>query len=331
VVERLSDVGERKAIASVQEILGPRGAEAAKGDDAAVVRAPSAESLDLVATTDTLTYALHRFPGTPLRLFGYYACAVSISDLASMGAKPRGMLIAVGLPGETAFGDLKDMALGFRRAADQLGFDVWGGDLKQALTEHITTTAIGEITRGRGMRRKGIKAGWTVGLTGFVGRAAMGARLAGKGDAVGFDMLYGFEPRVEAGRAAAALTRSVACIDTSDGLSTSLDQLARATPGIGFEVDWESLPLQPGLRKAVGLAAVEDIALHWGGDFELVLCAPPRVFRRLKEELARLGCPLTAVGRAVEGGELQLVRNGNRGQLAVHGFEHFRSVPGSVP
>jgi len=331
LAERLGDVGERRAIASVLSILGPRGREAAKGDDGAVVRATRAPGAALVVTTDTLTYALHRFPRAPLRLFGYYACAVSISDLAAMGARPRGMLIAVGLPAETPFGDLKDLALGFRRAAERLGFDVWGGDLKEAPSEHITTTALGEAPRGRALRRRGARPGWTVGVTGFVGRAAMGAHLAARHDPVGFEMLYAFEPRVEAGRALAALTRSAVCMDTSDGLSASLGELARASPGVGFEVERERLPVQPGLRKAIGVERAHDATLHWGGDFELLIAAPPRVFARARADLAARGCPLTAIGRTTECGGLALLAGGVRREIAVAGFEHFRSAAGTAP
>jgi thiamine-monophosphate kinase len=331
MVERLSDVGERKAIASVLSILGPRGREAAKGDDAAVVRPASREGRVLVASTDSVSYALHRFEGTPLRLFGYFACAVTVSDLAAMGAVPRGMLIATGLPAHTPFGDLKDLALGFRRAADQLGFDVWGGDLKESPTEHITTTGVGEAARGHVLRRAGAKAGWTLGLTGFAGRAAMGAHLARLGDAVGFDMLYGFKPRVEAAHEFASLTRSAVAIDTSDGLSSCLDQLARANPGRGFEVEWSALPLQPGLRKAVGLERVVDVALHWGGDYELLVAAPPRVFARAHQAMADVGCPLTAIGRVTGAEGLRLVHEGRVVPLQVGGYEHFRSAHGAVP
>jgi thiamine-monophosphate kinase len=329
VVETLADVGERRAIASVQGILAARGREAAKGDDGAVVRVPRAPGARLVVTTDTLTYALHRFPGAPLRLFGYYACAVSISDLAAMGATPRGMMIAVGLPPQTPFGDLKDLALGFRRAADRLGFDVWGGDLKQAPTEHITTTALGEVARGRALTRRGARAGWTLAVTGFVGRAAMGGQLAARGEAEGFEMLYGFQPRVREAKAVARLAPSAACIDTSDGLSAALDQLARATPGVGFVVDAAQLPVQPGLRKAMGVDRSLEVVLHWGGDFELLLALPAPALEPARTALARMGCPLTAIGRVTRGGGLRLLGPQGERELPVRGFEHFLSSAGA--
>jgi thiamine-monophosphate kinase len=327
----LADLGERKAIAAVQEILGARGKEAAKLDDAAVVPGPSKPGAQVVATTDTLTYQLHRLPNTPLDLFGYYACAVSISDLAAMGARPRGMLIAVGLPPATAIGDLKDLALGFRRAADRLGFDVWGGDLKQAPHPHITTTAIGEVAKGRALRRgRGVKPGWIIGVTGFVGRAAMGARMAQRSESLGFELVYDLPSRVAEGRAAAATSTRIAAMDSSDGLSVVLSQLSQLN-GIGFDVEPSALPVQPGLRKEMGVEEALNAALHWGGDFELVLCAPRDVFEALRKKFARMDTALTPIGVAVKGAELTLIKGGGRQALPVGGFEHFKTRPADAP
>jgi thiamine-monophosphate kinase len=326
----LADVGERKAIELVQAILGARAKEAAKLDDAAVIRVPQADRSDVVTTTDTLSFALHRLPGAPLRLFGYFACAVSISDLAAMGARPLGMLVALGLPRDTRVGDLEDMALGFRMACNRADFDIWGGDLKEAEAPYVTGTAFGTVARGRALRRAaGIEPGWTVGVTGFVGRAAMGASLASRGDAMGHELVYGIEPRVAESQAAAAAGRKVACIDSSDGLSASLLHLAKANKGVGFEVDWNQLPLQPGLRKEVGPQRVEHAALDWGGDYELVFCAPPRVFERVRAAIRKVGTPLTPIGQAVGQPGMFLHRDGYRALWQGRGYEHFKNKPGA--
>jgi thiamine-monophosphate kinase len=324
-VATLADLGEREAIRRVQEILGRRAAEAARLDDAAVVRLPA--GTETVTTTDTLALSTHRLAGAPMRLFGYFACAVSVSDLAAMGATPRGMLLAVGLPRSTPEGDLWDLALGFRSAANRLDFDVWGGDLKEAEAGYVTGTAVGSVPRGRALRRaRGVAPGWTVGVTGFLGRAAFGAAIAAKGDALGYELVYNFEPRVEAGLAAAAVGGKVACIDSSDGLSASLLHLAAVNLGVGFELDRESLPVQPGLRKLAGPAKALELALDWGGDYELVFCAPPRTYARLKEALRARRIPLTAVGRAVAEDGLFLAAGAGRERLGMRGFEHFRSA-----
>ncbi len=327
----LADIGERDAIRMIQKILGRRAQEAARLDDAAVVRLKDGATSELVATTDTLTFASHLLPGTPLRLFGYFCCAVSISDLAAMGAKPAGMLLAVGLPATTAVGDLEDLTLGFRMACNKLDFDVWGGDLKEAPTPHVTGTAMGTVPRGKALRRaRGIKPGWALATTGFLGRAAMGALLAKKGDAVGFEMVYIIEPPVEAGLAAVKVGGPIACIDSSDGLSASLLHLIASNPGIGFEVDGGALPVYPGLRKEAGREKALELALDWGGDYELVFCAPARTMERLKDELSGLRIPLTRIGQAVGEGGLFLSQEGVRAKMGLRGFEHFRTpVTGS--
>ena len=328
----LTDIGERKAIDMIQKILGRRAKEAARLDDAAVVRVPGAGKRDLVTTTDTLSFSTHRLKGTPARLFGYFACAVSISDIAAMGARPLGMLVAMGLPRSTAVGELEDLALGFRTACNKLDFDIWGGDLKEAQAPYVTGTAFGVVDRGRALRRAcGVKPGWKVGVTGFVGRAAFGAAMASRGDAVGYELAYMIEPRVPEGRAAARLTGKVACIDSSDGLAASLHHLSRANGGVGFEVDSGKLPLQPGLRKELGVEGALRAALGWGGDYELVLCASPKVFGDLTRAMARVGTPFTEVGRSVAGGGLSLVQDGGRKPLEPTGYEHFISEPASTP
>lgn len=324
----LADIGERQAIELVQKILGRRAREAARLDDAAVVRLKDGAKVEVVTTTDTLAFSTHRLAGAPLRLFGQFACAVSISDLAAMGATPRGMLLAVGLPPETAVGDLEDLALGFRSACNRWGFDIWGGDLKESPSPYVTGTAVGTVARGRALRRaRAVRPGWVVGVTGFVGRAAFGAALAKRRDAVGFDLVYGFEPRVEAGARASALGGAVACIDSSDGLVASLLHLVAVNPGVGFEVDAGALPLYPGLRKEVGPEEALRLALEWGGDYELVFCAPARTFGRLKEALRGTGAPLCAIGRAATDEGLFLVDESARRRIEGRGWESFGPAP----
>jgi thiamine monophosphate kinase len=164
-----------------------------------------------------------------------------------------------------------------------------------------------------------------------VGRAAHGAALAARGDAVGYELVYMIEPRVPEGQAASRLTGKIACTDSSDGLAASLHHLSRANGGVGFEVDAGMLPLQPGLRKEVGVEAALAAALGWGGDYELVLCASPNVFTRLSRAMARVGTPFTQVGRAVAGGGLSLIQDGARKPIEHTGYEHFISAPASTP
>ncbi|MBA3806663.1 MAG: hypothetical protein H0X14_13245, partial [Acidobacteria bacterium] len=69
------------------------------GDDAAVIRQRG--NYDSVITTDLLVedidFDLDKFH-TPPRDVGHKALAVSLSDIAAMGALPRWSLVSVGMP-----------------------------------------------------------------------------------------------------------------------------------------------------------------------------------------------------------------------------------------
>src|ERR1043166_573713 len=80
---------------------------AAIGDDAAVLRTSAGS--ELVVTTDLMVEDVDfRRTTAPPALLGHKALAVSLSDIAAMGARPRWSLISIGVPEdvwETEFAD----------------------------------------------------------------------------------------------------------------------------------------------------------------------------------------------------------------------------------
>jgi len=88
-MSRCEEIGERDLIRRISEILGGM-----ENDDCAVI---DEGDRYLVATTDML----HRqtdFPDimNPWQM-GWMSVAVNLSDIAAMGAKPAGILLATGL------------------------------------------------------------------------------------------------------------------------------------------------------------------------------------------------------------------------------------------
>src|SRR5215207_3283808 len=69
------------------------------GDDAAVFRTTSGK--ETVVTTDLLIEDIDfRRTTIPPYLLGHKALAVSLSDIAAMGARPRWSLISIGIPSD---------------------------------------------------------------------------------------------------------------------------------------------------------------------------------------------------------------------------------------
>jgi thiamine-monophosphate kinase len=104
----------------------------------------------------------------------------------------------------------------------------------------------------------------------------------------------------------------VAAIDLSDGLRADAAHLAAASD-VALEIDADRVPVASG-------ATPED-ALAGGDDYELLVASrtplPEAEFAR------RFSTPLTAIGRAVEGGyAVHLLRDGKR-VAAPSGYDHF--------
>src|ERR671926_32266 len=100
------------------------------GDDAAVLR-PRA-GFDLVLTADLLVEGVDFRLGrgwTTARDLGHKALAVSLSDAAAMGARPRFCLLSIGVPRRLWRGGFADeFYRGVRDLARRHGVRVVGGD-----------------------------------------------------------------------------------------------------------------------------------------------------------------------------------------------------------
>src|SRR6266481_10102555 len=91
------------------------------GDDASVISQLAGRAV--VVTTDLLAEGIDFYrDATPPRLLGHKALAVSLSDIAAMGARPLWSLVSIGLPSEIWDSAFKDeFFAGYLALADQFG------------------------------------------------------------------------------------------------------------------------------------------------------------------------------------------------------------------
>lgn len=301
------------------------------GDDAAILR-PRPGS-DWIFSSDFSLEDVHFLEKYPAEAVGYRSLARAVSDLAAMGAHPEFFLLSVSLPSRRTGRWLDQMLAGMARASRESGLQLVGGDTSKWPKTAIAITVIGRTARNRALRREGARAGDRLFVSGKLGAAALGlAVMAGKRSG-GLNRsgryadlvrphLYPKIP-LELGIHLAEQKLASAMIDLSDGLSTDLARLARAS-GVGARVFLDRLPA---VRVPAALARRRirsiDLALNGGEDYGLLFTVPAKRAARIPSRFR--GVKITQIGEIVRGIDVTLVASDGRPRpLPMGGWDPFR-------
>jgi len=296
-------------------VPGPR-VRLGMGHDAAVFRH---DGRDVVLKTDTVVDGVDFVlaacgPAAAARK----AVAVTLSDLAAVGAVPRALVVSAILPRGVAWETFAGIARGLLAAAEEFGADLVGGDTSVADAPlSLAVFATGDLLDGGPVGRSGAKPGQVLSVTGPLGGSIFGRHLT-------------FRPRLDASRALLARRIPSAMMDLSDGLSRDLPRLCRAS-GVGADVDPAALPIHDDVaRHHDGRSALEH-ALHDGEDFELLLAHEP-LRPGVEAELEALGVRLRRIGLVTASpGVVRLVGTGGPTPLVPRGFDHLAGSPSPTP
>jgi thiamine-monophosphate kinase len=308
------------------------------GDDCAILRPPS--GCEVLVTTDFTLEGRHfRRDLHPPESVGHRCLARGLSDLAAMGATPMGAFLSLALP-ESMLAERKGRIWvdrffnGLRTLAEMHGVPLAGGDTSESPGGRnalvlADIVLVGSAPKGQALRRSGASAGDVLYVTGQLGGAAaeLSSLLKRRSGVVKVvvdeDRPQLFpEPRLDVGEALLRRGLATASLDISDGLSTDLAHLCRAS-GVAAEIELASLPIHPLARRPGGSAALLA-ALHGGEDYELLFTAPASL--RIPGSLA--GVPITRIGsvsKQRKGRSLMtmLKPDGTRSELEAGGWEHF--------
>lgn len=296
-------------------------AELGVGDDAALLRV--SDGKELAISTDMLVSGTHFFPDADPFQLGHKTLAVNLSDLAAMGAVPRWATLSLSLPSVDEQW-LQRFSEGFFALADDNGVELIGGDTTRGPL-NLCITIMGEVPRGKALRRDGAKVGDDIWVSGKLGQAALGlANLQGKFKFYGevrdecLKALHQPQPRVSLGLALRGIANSA--IDISDGLLADLGHILERS-NVGAEIEIEALPIvDDGVEKDVA----QRCALAGGDDYELCFTAPENqhdvlmaLAEQLKFPLTRIGHIKAALGCVVRDSEGKTI------QIEKGGYDHF--------
>ncbi len=317
----IADVGEFGFLARLlPSIPVSRGTVVGPGQDCAVIRVGARR---LLLTVDALVACVH-FERAWMSAYqiGRKSFLVNASDIAAMGGRPRWCVVSLGLPRDYPASELAALQKGILAAATDSGAAVVGGNLARAEQLFVSIALLGDAPP-RLVTRQGARPGDRVYVTGTLGDAAAGVHLlrAGTGSRKGARLIRRFRepvPRLHAGRLLARTGVVSAMIDVSDGLLQDLGHICEQSR-VGAEIDVSRVPLSAAYRVTVNDAS---FALRGGEDYELVCTVPERKVKRVERMQARLGCPLTWIGRVTRGRGVRVI--GRSGPARGGGYDHFR-------
>lgn len=307
------------------------------GDDAAVVR--PLPGRDILISSDLLVEDIdfRRSTTTPV-LLGHKCLAVSLSDIAAMGARPRWALVSIGVPQDiwesTCVDDFYDGLLALARQYD---VQLIGGDTSRSPEKIlIDSIVVGDCSSGSALKRSGAKPGDQIFVTGELGAAAAGLRLIERGahlPSEGSEDLHLIdqlvlrhlrpEPRVGWGIVLGQERLATAMIDVSDGLSSDLNHLCEASR-VGALLESSAVPIDKHVVEICGRRALDplQLALHGGEDFELLFTVDPSNVGKLPRRVD--GVSVTRVGEIRSAAEGVMISEGTRiWELEPGGWRHF--------
>lgn len=278
-------------------------------DDAAVLPFPIGR--DLVLTKDMMIEGVHFLPQDPPGDVAWKLLAVNLSDLAAKGATPFGVLTGYALADSDEWD--REFVAGLGRALEHFGVPLLGGDtvrMPDCAPRVLSLTALGHVPPGQAPDRRAAKAGDLLWVSGTIGDAGAGLKIAQGGDGPRA-LLKRFRlpiPRLRLGKLLAPHVHAM--MDVSDGLLIDAERIATAS-NMALSIRLEAVPISLPLHEWAGDDREARLAAATAGDdYELLFTAPPSRTILLNElaEAARIG--ITCLGEVQEGLGMKLTHNG---------------------
>jgi len=296
----IKDIGEFGLIQRIKKqikfdssvIVGP-------GDDCAVVEFSKKEYL--LFTCDMLIEGIDFTRKVDPRLIGRKALAVSLSDIAACGGKPRYALVSLGLPKRTSLKIADGIIKGILDLAEEFKVNIVGGDLSRADKITLDVSVTGVVKKPQLVLRSGAKKGDVIFVSGPLGGSLKGKHLD-------------FTPRVKEAEILVNNFKLNSMIDISDGLVQDLNHILESSSA-GAVIYEELIPIS---KEASGL----DDALYSGEDFELLFTASSQEAKKIFYRYPQQFNPIGEIMPEKFG--LRLMDRKKKGRkLPLKGFIHF--------
>jgi thiamine-monophosphate kinase len=238
-----------------------------------LIRLPGTDAV-LALKTDSIVEEIETGLYADPYLLGWMTVTVNASDLAAVGAEPVGLLLNETLPPDPDDRFLTELQRGIGDACVEYRLPVLGGDTNFSTHVQLGGFALGLVPDGRPVTRVGCHSGDLLYASGPLGIGAAYA-LAVLGTEVSGAQRPQYRPRARIAEGIVLRPFASCCMDSSDGVLPTLDQLVRLN-GVGFRIDsrLEDILDSSAQRVAAGHAPWMLLAGPHG-EFELLFTVPP--------------------------------------------------------
>ncbi len=331
----IGDLGEKRLIEEyLRPLFNPVNERNSVGDDCAAVEIP-AHSLAIIST-DRVPSDLISFRTGVLsyRGLGRYLGALNLSDIAACGGRPLALLFNCGVPAELKVADILEVSIGLKSIAERFGAYVVGGDITSSQELSISATVLGHVERDRMLRRRGAQQGDSVFVSRPVGLTPVALDWClnpreygwiGEEDRVTLESQFKcLDPEIPLGRQLLVSNSCSACMDNTDGVGQSLQELARES-SCAIRVSEDAL----GIGTLVVTAAAKrgkdtiEFALGPGADFGLVGTLAGHWTQERADQT--FGPVIRIIGTAEIGCGVFRNNGSETRPLAVQGWNYFAS------
>jgi thiamine-monophosphate kinase len=311
---KVKDIGEFGLIDRITKKHKDKDILVGIGDDGAVIKTKKGLQ---VLTTDTLVEGDHFRRGwfSPFQI-GMKAIEINVSDIASMGAIPKYVLVSFAIPNNLEVDFVENIYKGMWKSCDKYNIEIIGGNMTHSEKIVISITLIGEVENKNLCLRSGAKPGDLIFVSGHLGNGRAGLRLFQE-EIKGFENVKkGYlEPKAQLKTALKLSPYVNSMIDISDGLAPEIKHICNESK-CGAIIYEDKIPISEEVRGAAKRLNEDppDYALFGGEDFELLYTVS-------KENVENINGFL--IGEITENKKINLFFNRKEKEIEDKGYDHF--------
>ena len=281
-------------------------------DDAAILPTPPKDHF-IVVSKDALAVNVHMLASDTPYDMAKKSIRVNLSDLASMGSKPLGFLLALCLSENEDESFISDFTRGLKEDINTFNIPLLGGDvIKKEGAFTVTVTAFGSVNKEYILKRSDAQINDTLWVTGTIGDASLGLKVLKNQIITLSDNDKNFlidryripQPRINFINKVAKYLNG--CIDISDGIMSDIRKIAISS-NLKCHIDIDSIPKSHAVLSAIdNNNSLHEVILNGGDDYELAFSSNIKNDNLINKIADEEGLKITKIGYFTEGKGIEL-------------------------